>query len=101
MTHFSSLEATRARALAAQRSVPDEDGFVTVTRGGRAGPARQEEAQEKAEKQKEKRAGKEDFYRFQLREKRKERAGDLLRGFEEDRKRVEAMKGKRNKFKPN
>ncbi|CAD0111836.1 unnamed protein product [Aureobasidium uvarum] len=101
MTAFADQEASRARALARQRAEPDEDGFVTVTRGGRMGPARQEEAQEKAEKQKEKQKGKEDFYRFQMREKRKEKANELLKGFEEDRKKVEAMKMKRNKFRPN
>ncbi|KAH0334777.1 hypothetical protein KCU81_g9315, partial [Aureobasidium melanogenum] len=101
MTAFAEQEATRARLLARQRAEPDEDGFITVTRGGRMGPARQEEAQEKAEKQKEKQKGKEDFYRFQMREKRKEKANELLKGFEEDRKKVEAMKMKRNKFRPN
>ena len=65
------------------------------------GPARAEEAREKLEAQKERQKGKEDFYRFQMREKRKERAGELLRGFEEDRKRVEEMKKRRNKFRPN
>ncbi|GAB7356099.1 hypothetical protein MBLNU459_g6704t1 [Dothideomycetes sp. NU459] len=100
MTTFASQEAARVKLLARQRA-PDEDGFITVVRGGRAGPARLEEAQEKAEKQKEKQKGKEDFYRFQLREKRKERAGDLLRGFEEDRRKVEEMKKRRNKFRPN
>lgn len=87
--------------LLARQRAPDEDGFITVVRGGRAGPARLEEAQEKAEKQKEKQRGKEDFYRFQMREKRKERAGELLRGFEEDRRKVEEMKKRRNKFRPN
>ncbi|KAH0359388.1 hypothetical protein KCU65_g9996, partial [Aureobasidium melanogenum] len=101
MTAFAEQEATRARLLARQRAEPDEDGFITVTRGGRMGPARQEEAQEKAEKQKEKQKGKEDFYRFQMREKRKEKANELLKGFEEDRKKVKAMKMKRNKFRPN
>ena len=101
MTNFAEQEAARARALARQRAVPDEDGFITVTRGGRMGPARQEEAQEKADKQKEKQKGKDDFYRFQLREKRKEQANELLKGFEEDRKKVEEMKKRRNKFRPN
>lgn len=101
MVHFASQEATRARLLTRQRAEPDEDGFITVTRGGRVGPSRQEEAQEKAEKQKQKSAGKEDFYRFQIREQRKERAGTLLRGFEEDRRKVEEMKKRRNKFRPN
>ena len=100
MTAFANKEAERAKLLARQRQEPDEDGFITVTRGGRVGPARLEEAQEKAEKQKEKHKGKEDFYRFQMREKKKEKAGDLMRGFEEDRRKVEEMKMRRNKFRP-
>lgn len=101
MSAFAVREAARAKALARQRQEPDEDGFITVVRGGRAGPARQEEAEEKAAQQKEKNKGMEDFYRFQIREKRKERAGELLRGFEEDKKRVMEMRKRRNKFRPN
>lgn len=100
MASFSAAEAERARLLARQRQEPDEDGFVTVVRGGRTGPARLEEAKEKAKELAERNRGKEDFYRFQMREKKKERAGELMRGFEEDRKRVEEMKGRRNKFRP-
>ena len=99
MTAFASLEATRAEALARQRQEPDEDGFVTVTKGGRNAPVRQEEAQEKAEKQREKRKGLEDFYRFQTREKRKERAGELMKKFEEDKEKVRRMKERRGKFR--
>lgn len=105
MAAFSASEAARARALTRARSAPDADGFITVTRGGRAGPARQEEADEAMEKQKEKerakREGMEDFYRFQVREKNKERAGELVRAFEEDRKKVEEMRRVRSgNFKP-
>ncbi|KAL2351192.1 ribosomal RNA-processing protein 7-domain-containing protein [Cryomyces antarcticus] len=100
MTRFAASEASRSRALARQRQVPDEDGFITVTRGGRTGPARLEEAQQKAEEQKEKQKGKEDFYRFQTREKKKERAGELVRAFEQDRRKVEEMRRKRGRFKP-
>ncbi|KAK4982371.1 hypothetical protein LTR66_009311 [Elasticomyces elasticus] len=103
LTSFSAAEAAHAKLLSRQRQVPDEEGFITVTRGGRAGPARLEEATEYAakqvEKEKEKREAAAGFYRFQTREKRKERAGELLRGFEEDRKKVEEMR-KRRKFKP-
>lgn len=100
MLAFEEEEARKRRALAKLRSEPDEDGFVTVTRGGRAGPARVEEATAALEKQKARHAGKEDFYRFQHREKKKEEANELLRGFQEDRRKVEEMKLKRNKFKP-
>ena len=62
-------------------------------------PARQEVAQEQAEKQKEKQRGLEDFYRFQSREKRKQRAGELVRKFEEDKEKVRKMREKRGKFR--
>ncbi|KAF2628917.1 hypothetical protein BU25DRAFT_364856, partial [Macroventuria anomochaeta] len=42
LTQFTSLETTRAKLLKHARTVPDEDGFITVARGGRAGPARLE-----------------------------------------------------------
>ncbi|KAI9817268.1 MAG: Ribosomal RNA-processing protein 7 [Pycnora praestabilis] len=99
-TAYSALETSRARAQTRARNEPDEDGFVTVTRGGRTGPARHKEAQEKAEKQKEKNKGVEDFYRFQTREKRKERAGELVKQFEEDREKVRKMREKRGRFRP-
>lgn len=100
MTHFAALENQRARQSKRLRQQPDEDGFVTVTRGGRAGPARQEEAQAAVEKQKQKAGtGLKDFYRFQLREERKKAQGELLRKFEEDRKKVDEMKKRRGKFR--
>jgi ribosomal RNA-processing protein 7 len=85
------------------RSVPDEDGFVTVTRGGRAGPARREEAeakQKELEERKKNNGVKDDFYRFQNREKRKEAEGLLKRRFEEDRRRVEDMRARRGAVRP-
>ncbi|MCJ1378900.1 Ribosomal RNA-processing protein 7 [Xylographa soralifera] len=99
MTAYANQEKTRTRKLARQRQKPDEDGFVTVTRGGRIGPARQEEAKERLEKQKERQKGLEDFYRFQSREKRKERAGELIRKFEQDREKVRKMRERRGRFK--
>lgn len=106
MSAFSEAEAARSRALARQRQMPDEDGFITVTRGGRTGPARMEEAQEKMEqlrkKEEDKRDGMGDFYRFQTRERKKAKAGELVKRFEEDRKRVEEMRLQRGRrFRPN
>lgn len=102
MAAFSAQEAERAKAQARQRAEPDEDGFITVTRGGRTGPARQEEARSKEEelKKREKNRVKDDFYRFQLREKKKEAAKDLVKSFEEDRRRVEEMRRKRGRVRP-
>ena len=99
MSAYAAQEASQARLRARQRQEPDEEGFVMVTRGGRNNPARQEVVQEQAEKQKEKQKGLEDFYRFQSREKRKERAGELVRNFEKDKERVKRMKERRGIFK--
>lgn len=102
MAAFSAQEAERARSLAKQRAVPDEDGFVTVTRGGRVGPAREEEARAKEEelRRRDKDRIKDDFYRFQVREKRKEQAKDLVRDFEVDRRRVEELVRRRGRIRP-
>ncbi|KAF6839632.1 vanillate o-demethylase [Colletotrichum plurivorum] len=86
------------------RNEPDEDGFVTVTRGGRAAPANKNEAEEARQKMVDKAAKKKaettDFYRFQLRERRKAEQAALMKRFDEDRKKVDAMKEKRGKFRP-
>ncbi len=100
MTRYATLEAQQARQAKRLRQEPDEEGFITVTRGGRTGPARQEEAQAAAERQKKKEgAGLKNFYRFQLREERKKAQGEMLRKFEEDRRKVEEMKKRRKSFR--
>jgi ribosomal RNA-processing protein 7 len=102
LTQYASLEAVRAKQLAQKRSEPDEDGFITVTRGGRTGPARLEEAQAAAERLKardEKRVGKA-FYRFQTREERKKRERELKDRFEEDVKRVKDLRSRRGGIEP-
>ena len=98
MTAYANQEAVRTRKLQRLRQEPDEDGFVTVTRGGRTGPASQEAAKEKLEKQKAKQKGLEDFYRFQSREKKKEKAGELIRKFEDDRDKMRKMRETRGRF---
>lgn len=100
MTEFAAREAAQVRLQARQRQIPDEDGFITVTKGGRNGPARQDMAQAVALKQKEKRQGLEDFYRFQHREKKKAKAAELMRRFEADKEKVNRMKERRGTFKP-
>ncbi|RPB04547.1 hypothetical protein L873DRAFT_1729815 [Choiromyces venosus 120613-1] len=94
MAAFEADEAARLHALAKRRQEPDEDGFVTVVRGGRVAPARQEEAKVVLEKKqaKDKHEG---FYRFQVREERKSRQMELLKKFEEDKKRVAERKNLR------
>lgn len=78
MDAFNKREIAVAEDAKRRRNEPDEDGFVTVTRGGRTGPARAEEAERKRieleEKEKKGREERESagFYRWQVREKRKE-----------------------------
>ncbi|KAK4541896.1 hypothetical protein LTR36_007260 [Oleoguttula mirabilis] len=102
MSAFSAAETTRTKSLTRQRSIPDADGFITVTRGGRTGPAREEEVKAQGEelKKRDKTRVKEDFYRFQVREKRKAEQQDLVKGYEEDRRRVEEMRRRRGRVRP-
>ncbi|KAL8762753.1 MAG: hypothetical protein Q9184_001293 [Pyrenodesmia sp. 2 TL-2023] len=99
MTEYAAREAAQARLQARQRQVPDEEGFITVTKGGRNAPARQEIAQNLVVKQNEKRRGLEDFYRFQHREKKKEKAAELTRQFQQAQEKIKKMKERRGTFK--
>jgi ribosomal RNA-processing protein 7 len=98
MTVFNSREEQKKREDAKKRNMPDEDGFITVTRGGRSGPARREDVEEKRiemekrEEKKRKELEGKGFYRFQLREKRKQEQGELIKQFEEDKKRVDKLR---------
>ncbi|KAK0388250.1 hypothetical protein NLU13_4495 [Sarocladium strictum] len=103
-TVFNRKEAEAAELAKRLRNEPDEDGFVTVTRGGRAAPASRNEAEEAKQRmidrQSKKKSELKDFYRFQVRERRKEEQQALVKRFQEDRKRVNDMREKRGKFKP-
>lgn len=100
MTIFGRFEEARLREATRGAEVPDEDGFVTVTRGPKINNvAREEEMRELMEKHKEKNKGLQDFYRFQMREKRKGRQTELLRKFEEDKRKVEEMRRRRGKVR--
>lgn len=96
MTAYTRLEESRSRENARKRAEPDEDGFVTVTRGSR-GSVRMDEAKEIAERQKEKAKGLEDFYRFQTRQRRKKEQESMLQRFEEDKRKVEEMRKRRGR----
>ncbi|KAI9754768.1 MAG: UDP-N-acetylglucosamine pyrophosphorylase [Chaenotheca gracillima] len=101
MTRYAQLEARKSRENTRLRQQPDEEGFVTVTRGGRAGGAAREVAEEAAQQQKQKgTTDLKDFYRFQVREERKKKQVDLVRKFEDDKRKVGEMKRQRGRFKP-
>lgn len=101
---FNRKEKEAAELAKRLRNEPDEDGFVTVTRGGRAAPANRNEAemakQKSLEKESRRKAETKGFYRFQLRERRKEEQLALLKRFEEDKRKVAALREKKGKFKP-
>ncbi|ATY64831.1 hypothetical protein A9K55_005298 [Cordyceps militaris] len=101
---FNRKEKEAAELAKRLRNEPDEDGFVTVARGGRTAPASKFEAEEakrrQVDKDTKKKSGMQDFYRFQLRARRKEEQAGLMRRFQQDREKVNAMKEKRGKFRP-
>ncbi|KAI0421430.1 ribosomal RNA-processing protein 7-domain-containing protein [Xylaria grammica] len=103
-TVFNRKEEEAHQLAKRLRNEPDEDGFVMVTRGGRSAPARRDEAEEAKQKMLDKQQKKKDemqnFYRFQLREKRKAEQLELVKKFDEDKKKVQAMKERRGKFRP-
>ncbi|RCI12157.1 hypothetical protein L249_0968 [Ophiocordyceps polyrhachis-furcata BCC 54312] len=101
---FNRKEKEAAELAKKLRNEPDEDGFITVTRGGRAAPANRNEAdnakQRSMQKETQRKSETQGFYRFQLRERRKEEQLALLKRFEEDKRTVAAMREKKGKFKP-
>ncbi|XWW96849.1 hypothetical protein V2A60_004829 [Cordyceps javanica] len=101
---FNRKEKEAAELAKRLRNEPDEDGFVTVTRGGRTAPASKYEAEEAkrrmVEKDTKKKSQMKDFYRFQLRARRKEDQAALVKRFQQDRDKVNAMKERRGKFRP-
>jgi ribosomal RNA-processing protein 7 len=103
---YNRREQEAAELAKRLRNEPDEDGFVTVVRGGsnRNAPAREVEAEEAKQKmlakQQKKKEEMTDFYRFQVREKMKEEQEELKRRFEDDRRKVSAMREKKGKFRP-
>lgn len=99
MSTYAELEEAKSRESTKRRAEPDEDGFITVTRGTR-GVVKADEAETIKQKLVEKRKseqGLEDFYRFQHRERRKEEAGKLMRQFEGEQQRVREMQERRGK----
>ncbi|KAI8820392.1 ribosomal RNA-processing protein 7-domain-containing protein [Fimicolochytrium jonesii] len=102
-------DAERDARLAAEnkRNVPDEDGFVTVVRGrGKRnvnvdgqGASVTAARPEEVKKLKPKKLELVDFYRFQMRESKRNQLADLRRKFEEDKLRIQALKASR-RFKP-
>lgn len=94
MTTYNELEQAQQRESARKRTIVDEDGFVTVTRGSK-GVVRKEDVEGPevtGVTKRRKNEGLEDFYRFQTRERRRDEQGELLRRFGRERERVDEMR---------
>lgn len=106
LADFNRAEQESREELQRQTQIVDEDGFTLVvgshrkTKAGIMGKqklAATVESERASKKMKKKE--KEDFYRFQLREKKKAEMNDLLRKFKHDQERVRMMKEKK-RFRP-
>ncbi|KAG5456301.1 MAG: ribosomal RNA-processing protein 7-domain-containing protein [Olpidium bornovanus] len=112
MAHFDAKERQARLAEKRKHNVVDEDGFVTVTRVGRRNTntdrdgntviaVSAEMAKRSMDESRNKRKKTElvDFYRFQRREAKKNKLADLRKKFDQDKKKIEALKAQR-RFKP-
>lgn len=103
---FNQAEEDSRQELRLQKEIVDEDGFTLVvgtqskTRAEILGKQKRlQEAEAEKAKKKGKKKEKDDFYRFQLREKKKEEMNDLLQKFKQDQERVKLMREKK-RFRP-
>lgn len=106
LSDFNRAEQESREDLKRQTELVDEDGFTLVvgshrkTKAGIMGKQKyaattgSENARAKIKKKE-----KEDFYRFQLREKKKAEMTDLLKKFKHDQERIKIMKEKK-RFRP-
>ncbi|OXB73081.1 UNVERIFIED_CONTAM: hypothetical protein H355_006915 [Colinus virginianus] len=103
MQDYDKKVAEEEAKAAKEEGVPDEEGWVKVTRKGRKpGLPRTEAANLRVlEREKRKRARKEllNFYAWQHRETKREHIAQLRKKFEEDKQRIALMRAQR-KFRP-
>ena len=107
LLEFEEYEYEMKKEALAKRNVPDADGFITVTRArGRRNTNKDEKgasvvavSQKQVANLKPKNKELPDFYRFQMRENKRNQLADLRQKFELDKKRIEELK-RRRKFKP-
>ncbi|KAJ3268401.1 Ribosomal RNA-processing protein 7 [Terramyces sp. JEL0728] len=105
MLLFEDLERIEKQRKLDSRNVTDEDGFVLVTRQGRKnnidgkGGSQATITKQEAEKLKPKNHALQDFYRFQMRERKRNELAELRRKFELDKEKIEKMK-QEARFKP-
>lgn len=107
MAAYNEAEERERMSRKSKQGYVDEDGFILVTGDSKGGSkasiaARAAETQEKLKKELEKRNKKRempDFYRFQIREKKKRATNNLLKKFNDDKAKIKEMREK-NRFRP-
>nr|CAG8463223.1 6536_t:CDS:10 [Entrophospora candida] len=105
MLNFEKTEQKKRKELEERLNKPDEDGFITVTRVGKRSvntdgkisvtAIKPEDVKNLKPKNKEL----DDFYRFQLRETKRNKLVELRKKFEEDKQKIAKLKESRG-FKP-
>ncbi|KAF6065094.1 Ribosomal RNA-processing protein 7 (RRP7) family protein [Candida albicans] len=88
---FDKAEQQSIEELQSQRNLVDEDGFTLVKLASTVGVVKAQSKMKSKEKQ--------DFYRFQLRQRKKEEMNELLNKFKLDQEKVRMMKEKK-RFRP-
>ncbi|KAL3876926.1 hypothetical protein ACJMK2_034707 [Sinanodonta woodiana] len=103
MAKFDQKQEEELRKAKESEGVPDEEGWVTVTRLGKKKGIPRTEAFDKKGKEKERKKRKErellNFYTFQNRENKRDEIAKLRQKFEEDKQRIVLMRASR-KFRP-
>ena len=102
MELFDEKEMQRKHELEQKYNQPDEHGFVTVVRKGRKNNSDGlgcNVAAFSGTVEKKETKGLVDFYRFQMREKKRDELAELRRKFEQDKQQISQMKDQ-NRFKP-
>ncbi|RIB17489.1 ribosomal RNA-processing protein 7-domain-containing protein [Gigaspora rosea] len=105
MRKFEEAEQEKHKALEARRNQPDEDGFILVTGTGKRNINTDGTITVTAVKAdvvknlKPKNKELVDFYRFQMREAKREKLAELRKKFEDDKRKIADLKAAR-RFKP-
>lgn len=107
MHNFSQAEARELSDVKSLAGQVDADGFTLVvssnrkSRGDIAAPVAMtaEEVEANALKKNKKSKEKKDFYRFQIREQKKQEMNGLLRRFREDQEKIKELRDKK-RFRP-
>ncbi|XP_013772328.1 ribosomal RNA-processing protein 7 homolog A-like [Limulus polyphemus] len=106
MSDFDKIVEGEKNQAKQMEGVPDEEGWITVTKHGKKSVAPRTDTYQKKvlAKEKKKRSQKEllNFYTFQVKQSKMEHLAELRKKFEEDKQRIALMKAAKSsrKFKP-